>query len=72
MTNQNTTYLTARPTAWRGAGFQPAWRAAVAGLLALFSLGLTGSASAAEVIEADVCIYGGTAGGVVAAVQAAR
>lgn len=72
MTNQNTTYLTARPTAWRGAGFQPVWRAAVAGLLALFSLGLTGSASAAEVIEADVCIYGGTAGGGVAAVQAAR
>ena len=27
---------------------------------------------AAEVIEADVCIYGGTAGGVAAAVQAAR
>ena len=27
---------------------------------------------AAEVIESDICIYGGTAGGVVAAVQAAR
>ena len=29
-------------------------------------------ATAAEVIEADVCVYGGTAGGVVAAVQTAR
>src|SRR5690242_16003393 len=27
---------------------------------------------AAEVIEADICVYGGTAGGVTAAVQAAR
>jgi len=36
---------------------------------------LTGSGSAlhgAEIIQADVCVYGGTAGGVVAAVQAAR
>src|ERR1035437_8211088 len=30
------------------------------------------SLKAAEVIEADLCIYGGTAGGVAAAVQAAR
>jgi hypothetical protein len=30
------------------------------------------AASAAEVIEADICIYGGTSGGVIAAVQAAR
>src|SRR5438093_878661 len=29
-------------------------------------------AHAAEVIESDICIYGGTAGGVAAAVQAAR
>jgi hypothetical protein len=28
--------------------------------------------SAAEIIEADICVYGGTAGGVAAAVQAAR
>jgi hypothetical protein len=27
---------------------------------------------AAEIIEADICVYGGTAGGVIAAVQAAR
>lgn len=33
---------------------------------------LAASAFAAEVIEADVCIYGGTSGGVAAAVQAAR
>ena len=31
-----------------------------------------GALKAAEVIEADLCIYGGTAGGVAAAVQAAR
>lgn len=29
-------------------------------------------AAAADVVEADICIYGGTSGGVVAAVQAAR
>lgn len=29
-------------------------------------------AAAQPIIEADVCIYGGTSGGVVAAVQAAR
>jgi choline dehydrogenase-like flavoprotein len=33
---------------------------------------LCGNARAAQVIEADVCVYGGTSGGVVAAVQAAR
>ena len=38
-------------------------------LLCLFSLL---SLSAAEVIEADLCVYGATAGGVAAAVQAAR
>src|SRR5436190_13591438 len=37
--------------------------------LALF---LGSSATAAEVIQADVCIYGGTASGVAAAVQVAR
>src|SRR6185295_11414157 len=31
-----------------------------------------GAAPAAKVIEADVCVYGGTSGGVAAAVQAAR
>jgi hypothetical protein len=33
---------------------------------------LAGSLPAAEIIESDVCVYGGTAGGVVAAVEAAR
>lgn len=33
---------------------------------------LSGLAPAAQVIEADVCVYGGTSGGVAAAVQAAR
>ncbi|MDB6124427.1 MAG: xly [Pedosphaera sp.] len=33
---------------------------------------LAGSLHAAEVIEADICVYGGTAGGVAAAVEAAR
>ena len=37
----------------------------------LLSFFLT-SAATAEVIKADLCIYGGTSGGVVAAVQAAR
>ena len=41
-------------------------------LLALFWLAPLVCLDAAEVIEADVCIYGGTAGGVAAAVQAAR
>jgi len=39
-------------------------------ILALALLAIT--AHAAEVIEADVCIYGGTAGGVAAAVECAR
>jgi hypothetical protein len=33
---------------------------------------LSGLAPAAQVIEADLCVYGGTSGGVAAAVQAAR
>jgi hypothetical protein len=42
-------------------------------LLFLASLTLlSGLAPAAQVIEADVCVYGGTSGGVAAAVQAAR
>ena len=41
-------------------------------LFALFWLAPLVCLDAAEVIEADVCIYGGTAGGVAAAVQAAR
>lgn len=36
------------------------------------TLFLITSASAAEVIESDLCVYGGTSGGVVAAVQGAR
>ena len=44
---------------------------------AMLLVGLLVSASwpslaAAEVIEAEVCVYGGTAGGVAAAVQTAR
>ncbi len=42
--------------------------AAGAWLVCLAAAGACG----AEVIEADICIYGGTAGGVAAAVQAAR
>jgi hypothetical protein len=41
-------------------------------LLSLVCLLPLGSLKAAEVIEADLCIYGGTAAGVAAAVQAAR
>ena len=41
-------------------------------LLTLLCFSPLPSLEAAEVIEADVCIYGGTAGGVAAAVQAAR
>jgi len=41
-------------------------------LLAALCLVAVPSLSAAEIIEADVCIYGGTAGGVAAEVQAAR
>ena len=33
---------------------------------------LRGSSESEQVIEADVCVYGGTSGGVIAAVQAAR
>ncbi|MDB6023628.1 MAG: xly [Pedosphaera sp.] len=48
--------------------FQPAV------LLLVCALGvfLTGTATATEFITTDVCIYGGTAGGVAAAVEAAR
>ncbi len=44
----------------------------VLGLVALLTSSPLLPVRAAEVIEADVCVYGGTAGGVVAAVQAAR
>lgn len=37
-----------------------------------FALALISTACAAEVVEADLCVYGGTSGGVAAAVQAAR
>ncbi len=45
----------------------PRWLVAVA--LALITLS---ASRAAEIVETDVCIYGGTSGGVVAGVQAAR
>jgi hypothetical protein len=41
-------------------------------LVGLLTCAFLPSLKAAEVIEADVCVYGGTAGGVAAAVQAAR
>jgi hypothetical protein len=41
-------------------------------LLGLFCSSLLAPLEAAEIIQADLCIYGGTAGGVVAAVQVAR
>src|SRR5438552_2068773 len=46
--------------------------ASVTSLLVLFAACLRCSTLAAAVIETDVCIYGGTAGGVAAAVQATR
>src|SRR5512136_695073 len=47
-------------------------RILVAGLLAVLHLSPRLLVQATEVIKADVCIYGGTASGVAAAVQAAR
>ncbi len=44
----------------------------IGGWLALFLLFLCPLANAADIIQTDICIYGGTAGGVAAAVQAAR
>src|ERR1039458_2153177 len=41
-------------------------------LVGLLTCALLPSLKAAEVIEADVCVYGGTASGVAAAVQATR
>src|ERR1039457_5775735 len=41
-------------------------------LLALLCFSPVPSLKAAEVIQADLCIYGGTAGGVAAVVEAAR
>jgi hypothetical protein len=41
-------------------------------LVGLLTCALLPSLKAAEVIESDVCVYGGTAGGVTAAVQASR
>ena len=38
----------------------------------LLTLSFIASTCAAEVIESDICVYGGTSGGVAAAVQAAR
>lgn len=52
----------------------PRFRGRTAGalLLVLAGLAVPCSTPAAQVIEADICIYGGTSGGVIAAVQAAR
>ncbi|EEF61249.1 FAD-dependent oxidoreductase [Pedosphaera parvula] len=41
-------------------------------IIALYGCLLAGSLPAAEIINADICVYGGTAGGVVAAVEASR
>jgi hypothetical protein len=48
------------------------WAILAGHLFAALCLAILPSLNAAEVIEADLCIYGGTAGGVAAAVQAAR
>jgi hypothetical protein len=48
------------------------WRGLVLLLVALLCGSPLAPLKAAEVIQADLCIYGGTAGGVAAAVQAAR
>jgi len=65
------TALTPALSPRRGRGFRRLWRRTCA---AVWSAGCLAAAGAwgAEVIEADICIYGGTAGGVAAAVQAAR
>ena len=44
------------------------------GMLALVvaGLALSSSAPAAQIVESDLCVYGGTSGGIIAAVQAAR
>ncbi len=47
-------------------------RVVISALLGLLTIVPLRPASGAELIEADVCVYGGTAGGVAAAVQAAR
>ncbi len=44
----------------------------LAPLLCLLVLGFVPASFAADVIESDICIYGGTSGGVAAAVQASR
>jgi hypothetical protein len=41
-------------------------------LLLVATVAMSRTSAAVEVIEADVCVYGGTSGGAVAAVQAAR
>ena len=43
------------------------------GFFPLYTLGLfLASQLFADTVESDVCVYGGTSGGVIAAVQAAR
>jgi glycine/D-amino acid oxidase-like deaminating enzyme len=41
-------------------------------MVAMGWVAMPGSLVASEVVDADICVYGGTAGGVAAAVQAAR
>jgi len=72
---QRTTFVGGAPLgklAFPG-GF-PVSSAAFMRLIAAFLLlaGLTPEAPGAKVVEADVCVYGGSSGGVIAAVQAAR
>jgi hypothetical protein len=40
--------------------------------LAMLAVLLPGTAARAEIVEADVCVFGGTSGGIAAAVQASR
>lgn len=54
------------PSSWNAKNGIPPWSRVAACLLLFFTT------SKGEVIESDVCVYGGTSGGVAAAVQAAR
>ena len=70
MNQQNTSgaaYVLWTPMAWTGMIYLPVRFL----LLSLFLAG-PGPLRGAGVIEADVCVYGGTSGGVIAAVEAAR
>src|SRR6266566_7847390 len=66
---KNQSLLTSAPTILRHAlrGHVASWM-----MLALLCASLPGLVKAAELVTSDLCIYGGTAAGVAAAMQAAR